>query len=149
MNKIWAHHLREAFPADKMIEKDTMKNKTETPPEAKQVEIPIYGKDEKLCPDGMYLALFHGRDTADKQMDDWGFNGPLIGPLGYVHTTYDSEIKIRFLNEHGYRSEEVYGQETGGNEEVVFRTHGELFPFAGKFYGDWTVFTIDNGRAKQ
>ena len=29
---------------------------------------------------GLYLALFHGRDDRNAQMEDWGFNGPLLGP---------------------------------------------------------------------
>jgi hypothetical protein len=48
-------------------------------------------------PPGMYVALFHGRDDPDTDMDDWGFDGPVIGPLEYVHTTYAADVKLRFI----------------------------------------------------
>ena len=43
----------------------------------------------------VYLYLFHGRATPDEDVEDWGCEGPAIGPLDYVHTTYGSEVKIR------------------------------------------------------
>lgn len=45
---------------------------------------------------GLYLRLFHGRDDADATLHDWGHNGPMFGPLRYVHATYASEIKFAF-----------------------------------------------------
>src|SRR6266540_2029269 len=47
-------------------------------------------------PSGLYLALFHGRKTPDEDMEDWGFDGPMIGPLSYVHTTYRSHLWLGF-----------------------------------------------------
>lgn len=35
----------------------------------------------------VYLYLFHGRATPDEDVEDWGCEGPAIGPLDYVHTT--------------------------------------------------------------
>jgi hypothetical protein len=29
----------------------------------------------------LYLELYHGRDNVNDDMDDWGFDGPIIGPL--------------------------------------------------------------------
>lgn len=31
-----------------------------------------------------YLHLFHGRKDPNQQMDDWGEDGPYIGPLHAV-----------------------------------------------------------------
>jgi hypothetical protein len=42
----------------------------------------------------MYLQLFHGRRNPEQYMDDWGEQGPIFGPLQYVHTTYAHDIKI-------------------------------------------------------
>ena len=44
----------------------------------------------------MYLKLLYGRDMADEEMDDWGPDGPWIGPLNYFHCTYLSDIGIGF-----------------------------------------------------
>jgi hypothetical protein len=35
----------------------------------------------------IYLKLIHGRDYPDQQMNDWGFDGPVLGPFEAVHFT--------------------------------------------------------------
>jgi hypothetical protein len=40
----------------------------------------------------LYLHLFHGRNTPDEKLDDWGFQGPYFGPLDYFHITYISRF---------------------------------------------------------
>ena len=112
--------------------------------------IPIYEQNEDQCPDGMYLALFHGRDTITEDMNDWGYSGPLIGPLRYVHTTYDSNVKIAFMGGSDdliLRPIVVYGMQR--EDEIIFRTKEGLLPFGGKFYGDWTVFNLVGGKVVQ
>lgn len=44
----------------------------------------------------MYLKLFHGRTNPDEEMDDWGIDGPIIGPA-YISWTYGA---VRFNMEH-------------------------------------------------
>jgi len=83
---------------------------------------------------GVYLHLFHGRNSPDQDMDDWGFDGPTIGPLDYVHTTYGDNIKIRFTYP-------IDASELGLEQEEMFNLVGDCFPFEGKFYGDFSVFT--------
>lgn len=56
--------------------------------------IPQYGTKPRRP--GMYLGLFHGRETPMEKMADWGLPGPTIGPLKWVHTTYATDIKIEF-----------------------------------------------------
>ncbi|GEM_PF-912660 len=43
---------------------------------------------------GLYLHLYHGRKDPDEDLEDWGSDGPVIGPLAYVHTTYMCDIKF-------------------------------------------------------
>ena len=59
-----------------------------------QEKLPSYG--EKPPRPGMYLGLLHGRDHPQQQMNDWGFNGPMIGPLKWFHTTYTCTVRIAF-----------------------------------------------------
>ena len=41
-------------------------------------QTPVYGiRPQKP---GMYLGLFHGRDTPHEAMHGWGFDGPALGP---------------------------------------------------------------------
>lgn len=82
----------------------------------------------------VWLHLFHGRDTVDEDMDDWGYDGPTIGPLEFVHTTYGDNIKFHFT----YHADAVeFGLE---QDEMINLVEG-CFPFQGKFYGDYSVFT--------
>jgi hypothetical protein len=97
---------------------------------------------------GMYLGLFHGRDMPDADMDGWGFDGPLIGPLEYVHTTYASELKLRFLDgrraalyfpDTGFVTDLATGQRSPC-PEAVLRIAEDLLVFDSRYFGDWTVF---------
>jgi len=69
----------------------------------------------------VYLHLFHGRDSINDQLSDWGDNGPVLGPLPYVHVTYHSEIKI-------------------GDDYEPLRIVRDLVLYKGKYYGDWSIF---------
>ncbi|MEN7527901.1 hypothetical protein [Cupriavidus sp. DL-D2] len=61
------------------------------------MSLPIFNEvDQSTLKPGLYLALFHGRDDKDDCPEDWGFNGPMIGPIEFAHTTYGTEIKIKF-----------------------------------------------------
>ena len=96
--------------------------------------IPTYNETRGLKP-GLYLGLTHGRDSADQDMVDWGFDGPVIGPLNYVHTTYGSELKLEFIED---ADRQIYFPDAW-QETLTVHKDG-LLMYGGKFYGDWTVF---------
>ncbi len=79
------------------------------------VEIPVNGEKPKLA--GMYLALFHGRESPDEPMDCWGFNGPLIGPILWCGTTYAMDIKIAFVSHDD--EEKYFGTVDHSNGHVI------------------------------
>lgn len=66
-------------------------------------DLPAYTSDYTKLKPGMYLGLFHGRTKPDQDMTDWGFHGPVIGPLEFVHTTYASEVKLQFTDPEDFR----------------------------------------------
>lgn len=74
---------------------------------------------------GVYLGLFHGRKTPDEQLDGWGENGPVIGPLAYVHTTYLTHIRFCPVGE---------------DDPTDLNIIEDMVEFDGMYYGDWTVF---------
>jgi hypothetical protein len=41
----------------------------------------------------VYLKLLHGRLDPNPDMQDWGFDGPVLGPFEAVHITYRDEIR--------------------------------------------------------
>jgi hypothetical protein len=97
--------------------------------------LPTYGEE----PDrpGMYLGLLHGRDHPQQQMNDWGFNGPMIGPLQWCHTTYACTVRIAFESAlDGLRN---FGKAETDHE---LELSGDLLVFGGKYYGDWTVYCV-------
>jgi len=98
--------------------------------------LPTYG--EESAKPGMYLGLFHGRDEPKQKMDDWGFKGPMIGPLRWVHTTYTQTIKIAFES-----VSDAARFFSAHHAEHFMELDGDLLVFAGKYYGDWTVFVVD------
>ena len=100
--------------------------------------------DERPDKPGMYLALFHGRDDRRQVMEEMGFAGPLLGPLRYCHTTYLYNIKIEFEDDEDARlccgSDEV---------NVILSVVDDMIHFGNAYYGDWSVFAVDEGACRR
>lgn len=105
-----------------------------------------------LEPGRLYLYLYHGRHAADEHLDDWGFEGPTIGPLDHVHVTYMCDVKFsaaphvmdRFfpevMNEWRVKG---YSNVAGPLCDWQLNIVEDLIEYQGKFYGDWSVFVAD------
>lgn len=107
-------------------------------------QVPVYG----TAPDrpGLYLALFHGRDSRDEHMKDWGFNGPVIGPLEWVHTTYASQMRLMFSC---VDDEKRYFSKANSPDAHDFFIDGDMIAYGGKFYGDWSVFYVSERETRK
>lgn len=82
--------------------------------------VPYPRKDARELEAGaLYLRLFHGRHHPDENLDDWGFDGPYVGPieLGWTYGT------LRLHNPDCTDTEDVPMQH-------------DLVAFDGAFYGD-------------
>ncbi|RBB37555.1 hypothetical protein DPV79_21415 [Burkholderia reimsis] len=112
--------------------------------------LPRYNDAQTALAPGLYLGLFHGRGAIDDILDDWGFDGPVIGPLEFVHTTYAADVKLRFADG---QIAGRYFPDTGfvTNLSTAERTRcaeaslaiaDDLLVFDGRYFGDWTVFHI-------
>jgi hypothetical protein len=76
----------------------------------------------------VYLFLYQGRHSRDEKLDDWGFDGPVLGPYPSIQITYGRHIKSG-INQFGIDSE--------GFVEL-----------AGAYYGDFEIVDdalIDKG----
>jgi len=77
----------------------------------------------------IYIQLYHGHHTADEELEDWGFDGPILGPFPWFHITYGDDIKL--------------GDDPiiVAREEITFPTHDDngFIPFLGAFYGDMSI----------
>lgn len=70
------------------------------------------------------LELFHGQKRPEEELDDWGFQGPVL-LVDYVHVTYCGDLKL------GLSLPE-------GDGELSFVD--DLVYYDGGYYGDWSVF---------
>ncbi len=90
---------------------------------------------------GMYLKLLHGRRSVREGMDNWGPDGPWIGPLKWFHCAYLSSIGIGFED-----GGEIAPMTNGGDlPSPMFFFEGLLY-FKGMYYGDWelqSIFELD------
>jgi len=98
--------------------------------------VPMMDGKYKLKEPGIYLRLYHGFVSGDERSEvgDWGDEGPIIGPLFYVHTTYMSTVGILFKNK---KDANRYGFE---EEEVLLDLHDDCICWNYMEYGDWVVF---------
>lgn len=88
---------------------------------------PIAGK--------LYLHMYHGRNTREEALDDWGFDGPYIGPLLWYHVTYNTTARIAF--EH-VLDEQACNADVNLSCDFLVMEDGML-KWDGKYYGDWSV----------
>lgn len=77
------------------------------------------------------IYLNHGRAYPEEELDDWGADGPILGPFTGMHLTYMSTV--RFFNSDG----------ASRNDEYEASIVGDLFFYDGMYYGDWGVITFD------
>ncbi len=102
------------------------------------VLVPAYG--EQPAKVGLYLALLHGRRSPRSKLSDWGFDGPLIGPLSWFHTIYATDIRIEF--ESSCDEERFFIEPIHPDPHELASIDG-LVEYGGNFFGDWTVLYID------
>lgn len=83
-------------------------------------------------PTPLYLRITHGRNNPNEDLEDWGFDGPHIGPFHWMHGTYFTTFRL--------------GTEDESGREAELHLHGDLLVVEGKFYGDWTVIAYPEGK---
>ncbi len=68
------------------------------------------------------LHLFHGRNTPDEELSDWGFDGPTLVISGF-HCTYLTTYVVKCEDEEWHE----------------LSIEGGLIEYEGKYYGDWSI----------
>ena len=79
-----------------------------------------------------YIQLLHGRNHPDEELNDWGFDGPTLGPIEWIHITYNSTINIKFEGEDN-------PTDICNTEEDGICLTPDMFYYDGKYYGDWSI----------
>lgn len=106
----------------------------------------------RTAPGLLFIHLYHGRKHPSDNLEDWGADGPIIGPLAYVHTTYRCDVKFaaspdvmdRFFptvmaNWRAQGLSNFHGPLCDWQFNVV----EDMIEFDGVYYGDWSVFVAD------
>jgi hypothetical protein len=97
----------------------------------------------------IYLQLFHGRDDPNEEMDDFGYDGPTIGPLEYLQLTYMCDIKFAmkptvfntFFPELADVKARTILNPTEGDIHHSLTIENDLILYDGKYYGDCSITT--------
>ncbi len=76
-------------------------------------------------PKGTYVNLFHGRKTPTEQVEDWGENGPILGPFESVGIVYGGSLKM--------------ASDRGGIWFIDLV--GDCYYYDGQFYGDIEIMS--------
>lgn len=79
----------------------------------------------------LYVMLFHGRKRKNEDLDNWGSDGPILGPFHWVHTTYGGNHKL--------------GHGPEGDTLGELYLDDDLIYYDGVWYGDWSVITHLDG----
>ena len=96
----------------------------------------------------MRLFLYHGRKTVDEEVEDWGYDGPTIEDVNYLHDTYHSNLTIAFRTRAAmHKAIEITGWEIRDKHAYLLQvpiTEG-LMKTKDGFFGDWD-FNDDDHR---
>ena len=74
--------------------------------------------------DQLSVKLFHGRNDPDEDMDDWGFDGPCLGPIEGVRLTYGNVALLV-------------------DDRIELPMVDYVILYDGKYYGDAAIQTVE------
>jgi hypothetical protein len=77
------------------------------------------------------VRLFHGRKNPEQELNDWGTDGPFLGPFCHLHVVYGN---IRLIEEDGTDHDLIQ------QEEMVL--------YQGVYYGDMIVIDYETAKAE-
>lgn len=77
------------------------------------------------------INLFHGRNTVDEELEDWGFEGPILKDVGFAFTY--GLLKIFNVNYDGSFGDMIFLPVVEG-----------MVKLGGKYYGDFEILTSDD-----
>jgi len=76
----------------------------------------------------IYIHLYHGRKTPHEELDDWGVDGPVLGPFDWFHGTYFTTFKLgTLLDDDAW----WLGDNPGFEHDPIY--------YDGMYYGDFEI----------
>lgn len=76
------------------------------------------------------IFMYNGFDYPEQvhEVDDWGFDGPTLGPFDMIQVTYGEDVKLYDFNE-------------GESYCMSLHIHEGYLVYKDKFYGDFTIMS--------
>lgn len=95
----------------------------------------------------MRLTTMHGRRDPNQDMEDWGFDGPIIDGIIAVHSTYGSKNVFFATNEAAEKAHRVTGWPFFDNNALEMRFQDGMLLLtpadaSAAWYGDWELQTM-------
>lgn len=88
----------------------------------------------------LYIHLYHGRVHPSEPLEDWGFEGPLVGPITHVHRAYTDVERFAFeQSAMGTTNALAFGLSRSDADDAAMEYDGDLVKFEGFWFGDRTI----------
>lgn len=99
--------------------------------------------NDKKLRKGLYLSLFHGRLDPKAELQDWGHNGPMIGPLRYIQETYAGGLRFEFIDDKVRDAFIKAFPELDEEKDDCchLKYDGDMVVCGGYYYGDVSIAT--------
>ena len=103
---------------------------------------PIPEELQEATKPGIYVRIFHGRNEPDQNLEDWGFDGPVIGPIRGLQRTYGY---LYLIMPDGMTDQQVdqFAKKfllDPKDWPLEIKQHGDLVVWNGMYFGDMTIF---------
>ncbi|CZI14481.1 Uncharacterised protein [Legionella pneumophila] len=89
----------------------------------------------------MKLRLYHGRNTPEQEMDDWGFEGATLFGVDGIIWTYGVP-RVFFINDEYFN----IAREVTGWDEIAdgleMRVYEDLIKTKDGYFGDWELIKL-------
>lgn len=86
----------------------------------------------------MKIRLYHGRNNPEQEMDDWGFEGPILNDVDGIVWTYGM-ARVFFTNDSALeKAKELTGWELIG-DALEMCNYDNLIETKEGFFGDWEL----------
>lgn len=88
----------------------------------------------------MQMLLFHGRKDPDENLDDWGFDAPIIENVAALYVTYQDNFRVQFqTQEDAEIAHKLTGWDFWDHYTLLMTIHDDMIQTKDGYFGDWSL----------
>lgn len=98
----------------------------------------------------MKMKLYHGRNDPAESLDNWGFDGPTLIDIEYMHWTYNATLTLGFKTEAAAKdAQTLTGWKFWDETTLEIEQHDDMIRTIGRngsphsYYGDYEISEDD------